>query len=120
MPHSTLASAKDGTLSPITTPSATLRTALQQRICVQVYGADKALPYVVPSPNVRIECPLALVDKVLDNRPAEAREAAHAFANFLFTSEAQVCASAWLVRLLLTTLQPSCPSMLLWCAALCH
>lgn len=56
----------------------------------QVYGADKALPYVVPSPNVRIECPLALVDKVLDNRPAAAREAANAFANFLFTSEAQV------------------------------
>ena len=69
--------------------------AAQPRICalpllLQVYGADKALPYVVPSPNVRIECPLALVDKVLDNRPAEAREAAHAFANFLFTSEAQV------------------------------
>lgn len=58
--------------------------------CCQVYGADKALPYVVPSPNVRIECPLALVDKVLDSRPAAAREAAHAFANFLFTPEAQV------------------------------
>jgi hypothetical protein len=55
----------------------------------------------VPSPNVRIECPLALVDKVLDNRPAEAREAANAFANFLFTSEAQVGAfgggSCWLL-----------------------
>lgn len=60
------------------------------RVLLQVYGEDKALPYVVPSPNVRIECPLALVDKVLDNRPAAAREAANAFANFLFTSEAQV------------------------------
>lgn len=56
----------------------------------QVYGQDKALPYVVPSPNVRIECPLALVDKVLDNRPAAALEAATAFCNFLFTPEAQV------------------------------
>lgn len=56
----------------------------------QVYGEDKALQYVVPSPNVRIECPLALVDKVLDNRPAAAREAAAAFCNFLFTPEAQV------------------------------
>jgi hypothetical protein len=27
----------------------------------QVYGGDKALPYAVPSPNVRISCPLALV-----------------------------------------------------------
>lgn len=59
-------------------------------VVLQVYGEEKALPYVVPSPNVRIECPLALVDKVLDNRPAAAREAANAFANFLFTSEAQV------------------------------
>jgi sulfate transport system substrate-binding protein len=59
-------------------------------VVLQVYGEDKALPYVVPSPNVRIECPLAPVDKVLDNRPAAAREAANAFANFLFTSEAQV------------------------------
>lgn len=58
---------------------------------LQVYGPDKSLPYVVPSPNVRIECPLALVDKVLENRPASAREAANAFANFLFTSPAQVC-----------------------------
>ncbi len=29
----------------------------------EVYG-DKALPYLVPSYNIRIECPLALVDKV--------------------------------------------------------
>ncbi len=28
----------------------------------EVYG-DKALPYLVPSFNIRIECPLALVDK---------------------------------------------------------
>lgn len=56
----------------------------------QVYGAEKSLPYVVPSPNVRIECPLALVDKVLDNRPAAARQAARGFGQFLFSSEAQV------------------------------
>ncbi|KAF8058434.1 sbpA [Scenedesmus sp. PABB004] len=56
----------------------------------QVYGAGKALPYVVPSPNVRIECPLALVDRVLDGRPPAARAAAHDFARFLFTPEAQV------------------------------
>jgi sulfate transport system substrate-binding protein len=55
-----------------------------------VYGPEKALPYVVPTPNVRIECPLALVDRVLDARPAAAREAAHAFGKFLFTPEAQV------------------------------
>jgi hypothetical protein len=55
-----------------------------------VYGPEKALPYVVPTPNVRIECPLALVDRVLDARPAAAREAAHAFGKFLFMQEAQV------------------------------
>jgi sulfate transport system substrate-binding protein len=65
--------------------------ALADHLLLQVYGPDKALPYVVPSPNVRIECPLALVDKVLENRPAAARDAANAFANFLFTSQAQVC-----------------------------
>jgi ABC-type sulfate transport system substrate-binding protein len=59
---------------------------------MQVYGPEKGLPYVVPSPNVRIECPLALVDRVLDSRPAAAREAAHAFGKFLFTPEAQVSA----------------------------
>jgi sulfate transport system substrate-binding protein len=62
-----------------------------------VYGPEKALPYVVPSPNVRIECPLALVDRVLDARPAAAREAAHAFGKFLFTPEAQV-GLGWFLR----------------------
>jgi sulfate/thiosulfate transport system substrate-binding protein len=56
----------------------------------KVYGTSKALPYVVPSPNIRIECPLALVDRVLESRPPEARAAADAFARFLFTPEAQV------------------------------
>jgi sulfate transport system substrate-binding protein len=56
----------------------------------QVYGEDKALPYVVPSPNVRIECPLALVEKVLEMKSAAAQRAADEFARFLFTSEAQV------------------------------
>jgi ABC-type sulfate transport system substrate-binding protein len=52
--------------------------ALADHLLLQVYGPDKALPYVVPSPNVRIECPLALVDKVLENRPAAAQDAAGA------------------------------------------
>ncbi|KAI8471299.1 MAG: hypothetical protein J3K34DRAFT_417739 [Monoraphidium minutum] len=56
----------------------------------QVYGSDKALPYVVPSPNVRIACPLALVDKVLDAKEPAARDAAHHFAQFCFTPRAQV------------------------------
>jgi ABC-type sulfate transport system substrate-binding protein len=33
----------------------------------QVYG-DKALPYVVPRNNVRIECPISTVDQVLATR----------------------------------------------------
>jgi sulfate transport system substrate-binding protein len=54
-----------------------------------VVGEDKALPYLVPSPNVRIECPLALVDGVLEKKPRAARDAADAFARFLFSPEAQ-------------------------------
>lgn len=54
----------------------------------EVYG-DKALPYLVPSYNIRIECPLALVDKVVDSRGPEVREAASEFCRFLFTAPAQ-------------------------------
>ncbi|PNW81708.1 hypothetical protein CHLRE_06g257000v5 [Chlamydomonas reinhardtii] len=54
----------------------------------EVYG-DKALPYLVPSYNIRIECPLALVDKVVDARGPEVREAASEFCRFLFTPAAQ-------------------------------
>lgn len=56
----------------------------------EVYGPDKALPYTIPSPNVRIECPMALVDKVLEGRPATHQKAADDFARFCFTAEAQV------------------------------
>lgn len=76
--------------SHLPTDALTAHVVSHPSLLLQVYGAEKALPYVVPSPNVRIECPLALVDRVLDTRPPEAREAAHAFANFLFTPEAQV------------------------------
>lgn len=54
----------------------------------EVYG-DKALPYIVPKHNVKIECPLALVDKVLESKSPAARKAADDFARFLFTKEAQ-------------------------------
>ncbi|KAJ9512672.1 hypothetical protein QJQ45_018824 [Haematococcus lacustris] len=53
-----------------------------------VYG-DKALPYVVPGCNVRIECPIALVDAVVDKRPPAVRKAADEFVQFLFTTPAQ-------------------------------
>ncbi|KAG2486189.1 hypothetical protein HYH03_015151 [Edaphochlamys debaryana] len=54
----------------------------------EVYG-DKALPYLVPNYNIRIECPLALVDKVVDARGPEVRRAAADFCRFLFTAPAQ-------------------------------
>ncbi|KXZ50057.1 hypothetical protein GPECTOR_18g37 [Gonium pectorale] len=55
----------------------------------EVYG-DKALPYLVPSYNIRIECPLALVDKVVQARGPDVQKAAEAFCSFLFTAPAQV------------------------------
>lgn len=54
-----------------------------------MYGEDKALPYVVPSPNVRIQCPLALVTKVIETKSPVAQQAADDFARFLFTAHAQ-------------------------------
>ncbi|GLC34200.1 hypothetical protein PLESTM_000168800 [Pleodorina starrii] len=54
----------------------------------EVYG-DKALPYLVPSYNIRIECPLALVDKVVESRGPEVQKAATTFCRFLFTAAAQ-------------------------------
>lgn len=54
----------------------------------EVYG-DKALPYLVPSYNIRIECPLALVDRVVENRGPEVHKAATTFCSFLFTAAAQ-------------------------------
>ncbi|GIL85079.1 hypothetical protein Vretimale_9890 [Volvox reticuliferus] len=54
----------------------------------EVYG-DKALPYLVPSYNIRIECPLALVDKVVEGRGPDVQKAANTFCRFLFTAAAQ-------------------------------
>ncbi|GFR43164.1 hypothetical protein Agub_g4213 [Astrephomene gubernaculifera] len=54
----------------------------------EVYG-DKALPYLVPSYNIRIECPLAAVDKVVESRGPEVQKAAGDFCRFLFTPPAQ-------------------------------
>jgi sulfate transport system substrate-binding protein len=54
----------------------------------EVYGS-KALPYVVPPRNIRIECPVSLVDRVLESSSAATRRAADEFARFLFTLEAQ-------------------------------
>lgn len=50
---------------------------------------DKALPYIVPNNNVRIENPVAIIDKNVDEREPEVRHAAEAFLQFLFTPEAQ-------------------------------
>ncbi|KAI3437870.1 hypothetical protein D9Q98_000316 [Chlorella vulgaris] len=47
------------------------------------------LPFIVPDQNIRIQCPLALVDYNLANSPPELRHAATAFCNFLYTKEAQ-------------------------------
>jgi hypothetical protein len=44
----------------------------------EIYG-DKALPCVVPTHNIRIECPLSPVDKVLEPRGAAAQKAADDF-----------------------------------------
>jgi sulfate transport system substrate-binding protein len=47
------------------------------------------LPFIVPNNNIRIQCPLALVDANLADAPPETREAAAAFCNYLYTKEAQ-------------------------------
>eukprot|EP00195_Chlamydomonas_chlamydogama_P009412 CAMPEP_0202890210 /NCGR_PEP_ID=MMETSP1392-20130828/709_1 /ASSEMBLY_ACC=CAM_ASM_000868 /TAXON_ID=225041 /ORGANISM="Chlamydomonas chlamydogama, Strain SAG 11-48b" /LENGTH=428 /DNA_ID=CAMNT_0049573747 /DNA_START=132 /DNA_END=1418 /DNA_ORIENTATION=+ len=54
----------------------------------EVYG-DKALPYVIPTENVRIECPIAVVDKVVEGRGPRVRQASDEFIEYLFTAEAQ-------------------------------
>lgn len=43
--------------------------------------------YIIPQPNISIEGPIAVVDKVVDKRGS--RKAAQAFVQFLFTPEAQ-------------------------------
>ncbi|CAD7703011.1 unnamed protein product [Ostreobium quekettii] len=55
----------------------------------QMVGEEDALPYSAPTYNIRIEAPVAIVDRNINLRPPEVREAAEAFVNFLFTPEAQ-------------------------------
>ncbi|KAK9821298.1 hypothetical protein WJX81_003983 [Elliptochloris bilobata] len=59
----------------------------------QAYSAQDALPYVAPQHNVRVQTPVAIVDKNVDQRSvrtrAATRAAAEAFVDYLFTPEAQ-------------------------------
>ena len=57
--------------------------------------ASQVLPYVVPPNNVAVENPVAVVDRVVDERPPEVREAAEAFVRFLYTDEAQREFARW-------------------------
>eukprot|EP01026_Neomeris_dumetosa_P018568 TRINITY_DN17298_c0_g2_i1.p2 TRINITY_DN17298_c0_g2~~TRINITY_DN17298_c0_g2_i1.p2 ORF type:complete len:186 (-),score=39.56 TRINITY_DN17298_c0_g2_i1:225-782(-) len=52
-------------------------------------GDGKALPYVVPQKNIRVECPIAIVDKVVDEKHPDVRHAAEEFVQFLYRPEAQ-------------------------------
>jgi sulfate/thiosulfate-binding protein len=45
------------------------------------------LPFVIPSPNISIDNPIAVVDAIVDKRGT--REVAEAFVEFLFTPESQ-------------------------------
>ncbi|EFN55953.1 hypothetical protein CHLNCDRAFT_10401, partial [Chlorella variabilis] len=54
-----------------------------------VVKEKERLPYIVPDNNIRIQCPLALVDHNLRDAPLEQREAASAFCRYLYTKEAQ-------------------------------
>eukprot|EP00210_Caulerpa_lentillifera_P000476 g459.t1 len=55
----------------------------------KMVGEKNALPYVVPNNNIRVEAPVALVDKNLSSRSEATREAAKAFVDYLFLPEAQ-------------------------------
>ena len=71
----------------------------------KMVGEEEALPYVVPEHNIRIESPIALVDKSeqspscfalsdtvfrnLRTKSKATQEAAQAFVDYLFTPEAQ-------------------------------
>lgn len=54
----------------------------------EVYG-DKALPYVLPKRDVCIECPIAVVDSVVDAKGPLYRKVADEFCAFLFGEKAQ-------------------------------
>ncbi|GMH34442.1 hypothetical protein BSKO_02276 [Bryopsis sp. KO-2023] len=63
----------------------------ENEVCMtnEMVGSDEALPYVVPKKNICVHAPVAIVDKNVDEKPAEVREAAEAFIDYLFTPEAQ-------------------------------
>lgn len=54
-----------------------------------VVSPKNPLPIVSPDNNVRIACPVALIDKNLENSPVEVQEAAESFVRYLFTPNAQ-------------------------------
>ena len=54
-----------------------------------VVAPKNPLPYYSPDNNVRITCPVALVDKHIDVQDPTVREAGEAFLNFLYTPQAQ-------------------------------
>ncbi|KAL6769205.1 SULP3 [Auxenochlorella protothecoides x Auxenochlorella symbiontica] len=54
-----------------------------------VVSPHEQLPFISPDNNVRIQCPVALVDRNLDEGGPVARHAATAFVNYLYTTEAQ-------------------------------
>lgn len=57
--------------------------------CGRSHRGPGPLPYLVPDNNIRVEMPIALVDRNLERREPEAREAAKAFVEFLYGEEAQ-------------------------------
>jgi len=66
-----------------------LLTYENEVILTNMHYGDKALPYVVPPCNIRIECPVSEVDKVLETRPPHVQKAATDFIDFLFSTGAQ-------------------------------
>lgn len=54
---------------------------------------SKILPYVVPQNNIRVENPVAIVDKVVDDRGPEVRHAAEAFVRWGAEDACQGCLS---------------------------
>ncbi|KAL4451774.1 hypothetical protein ABPG75_007436 [Micractinium tetrahymenae] len=54
-----------------------------------VVPEKERLPYIVPDNNIRIQCPISVIDHNLAPQPPEVREAATAFCQYLYTKEAQ-------------------------------
>lgn len=55
----------------------------------KVVSPDNPLPFISPDNNVRISCPVAIIDRNMAGADPEAREAAGAFVKYLFTPDAQ-------------------------------